>query len=86
MLPTAERAAVGLGEMSASRVLCYHPPMPTPQELGLIVGASVASGAIASVATRYMRRPELHTVAALALATALAAAITVLVLMRTVLD
>ena len=59
--------------------------MPTPPELGLIVGAGVATGALASVATRFVRRPELRAVAVLGLATALAAANTVLVLMRTVL-
>ena len=52
VLPPAERAAVGLaGEMSASRVLCYHPPMPTVYELGLIVGAAVGGGALAAVVT-----------------------------------
>ncbi len=59
--------------------------MPTLSELGLIVGAGVAGGALASVATRFICRPELSTVVALLLAATLAAVVTALVLFRTIL-
>lgn len=58
--------------------------MPTLQELGLIVGAAVAGGALASVATRFICRPELSTVLMLVLATTLAAVVTATVLFHTV--
>ena len=43
------------------RVLCYHPPMPTVYELALIVGTAVGGSTLASVATRYIHRPEVST-------------------------
>ena len=43
--------------------------MPTVYELALIVGAAVGGGTLASVATRYIHRPEVSTLALLLLAT-----------------
>ena len=42
--------------------------MPTVYELALIVGAAVGGGTLASVATRYIHRPEVSTLALLLLA------------------
>ena len=59
--------------------------MLTVYELGLIVGAAVGGGTLTTVATRYIHRPEVSTLAMLLLADALAAVVAALVLVRTVL-
>ena len=74
-------SSLGRCHDSTGRVLCYHLPIPIVYDLGLIVGAAVGGGALASIATRFIRHPY-HLVVMLLLADALAVVVTTIILFR----